>query len=349
MKTTISTVCCTSTAVTKNSRKKRPNSLKSVRITRQKKMPGRLQKKRPSKLSLPQRTQRNKDVEEMLRVLYAGSPGASAKTLKILLDKSALSGEGQNGSACQYKIVGVLTNPPSAQGRHSELIPTDVEKCARDWNESHGYTESDENAIAVFTPEHLDSACRDAIAKVTPDIFVCFAYGHIFGPKFLSSFKLGGINLHPSLLPKYRGCTPVNAAILNCDKETGFSIQKIVLATDEGDILEQKKITLTGTETAESLLNYFAEEGGKSLVKILSSTAQNNELPSSTPQSGVSSYCNMIKKDDGKINWSDTAEKIDAEIRAYTPWPGCFTDAKGVQLRILKARAAEKIAVQDNT
>ncbi|MFA6938419.1 MAG: methionyl-tRNA formyltransferase [Treponema sp.] len=272
----------------------------------------------------------------MLKVLYAGSPEASAKTLALLLNESL-------NEKSNYKIVGVLTNPPSAQGRHKELVPTDVAKCALAWNEAHN-----EN-ISIFTPEHLDSACREEIAKVSPDIFVCFAYGHIFGPKFLSSFKLGGINLHPSLLPKYRGCTPVNAAILNCDKETGFSIQKIVLATDEGDILEQKKITLTGTETAESLLNYFAEEGGKSLVKILSATAEKNELPSSTPQSGASSYCNMIKKDDGKINWSDTAEKIDAEIRAYTPWPGCFTDAKGVQLRILKARAAEKIAVQDNT
>ena len=186
----------------------------------------------------------------MLKVLYAGSPEASAKTLALLLNESL-------NEKSNYKIVGVLTNPPSAQGRHKELVPTDVAKCALAWNEAHN-----EN-ISIFTPEHLDSACREEIAKVSPDIFVCFAYGHIFGPKFLSSFKLGGINLHPSLLPKYRGCTPVNAAILNCDKETGFSIQKIVLATDEGDILEQKKITLTGTETAESLLNYFAEEGGK--------------------------------------------------------------------------------------
>lgn len=272
----------------------------------------------------------------MLRVLYAGSPGASAKTLKILLDKSALSGEGQNGSACQYKIVGVLTNPPSAQGRHSELIPTDVEKCARDWNESHGYTESDENAIAVFTPEHLDSACRDAIAKVTPDIFVCFAYGHIFGPKFLASFKLGGINLHPSLLPKYRGCTPVNQAILNGDRETGYSIQKIALATDEGDIIVQKKIPLDGTETAESLLHLSAEQGADSLHDVLCATAKSGALPPATPQSGEASYCDMIKKEDGKIDWNDSAKKIDARIRAYTPWPGCYTDCNGVQLRILK-------------
>jgi len=271
----------------------------------------------------------------MLKVLYAGSPEASAKTLELLL-KASLNPK------ANYKIVGVLTNPPSTQGRHKDLIPTGVAKCAIAWNEVHN------DNISIFCPVHLDSTCREEISKVAPDIFVCFAYGHIFGPKFLASFRLGGINLHPSLLPKYRGCTPVNAAILNSDKETGFSIQKIVLATDEGDIIAQKKITLTGTETAESLLNYCAEEGGIILSEILISTAEKNELPPSTPQHGESSYCEMIKKEDGKINWNDTAESIDAKIRAYTPWPGCFTEANGVQLRIIKARAAEKIAFQDN-
>jgi len=271
----------------------------------------------------------------VLRVLYAGSPEASAKTLELLL-KDSLTSTAKD----EYRIVGVLTNPPSAQGRHKELIPTEVEKTARLWNETH------DDEIKVFTPEHLDAPCRESIATVHPDIFVCFAYGHIFGPKFLSSFSLGGINLHPSLLPKYRGCTPVNAALLNGDSETGFSVQKISLATDEGDLLVQKKIALTGTETAESLLLLAADQGEKEIAKILRFTAEHDELPPATPQSGEASYCPLIKKEDGAIHWNHSALQIDAQIRAYTPWPGTYTNANGVQLRILKARAAEKIASQ---
>ena len=112
----------------------------------------------------------------MIRVLYAGSPDASAETLRILLEKS---------SSCGFEIAGVLTNPPSAQGRHKTPVPTSVAVLAR------------ENALPVLEPEHLDGACREETAALNPDILVCFAYGHIFGPKFLAMFKMGGINLHP--------------------------------------------------------------------------------------------------------------------------------------------------------
>lgn len=269
----------------------------------------------------------------MLNILYAGSPAASAETLQILLNESLNCSENS-----RYKICAVLTNPPSAKGRHKDLIPTEVAQVAQTWNEAHG------DNIKILTPEHLDSALREELKPLELDMFVCFAYGHIFGPKFLDSFPLGGINLHPSLLPKYRGCTPVNAAILAGDKETGFSIQKMSLGVDEGDLLVQKTTALTGTETAESLLDYFAKEGASSIAEVLRKTAENKTLPEAVPQSGEATYCPLIKKEDGKINWSDSAEKIDSQIRAYTPWPGCVTNFNGNQLKIIKATAASKIA-----
>ena len=134
-----------------------------------------------------------------IKVLYAGSPESSAKTLEILFNKQA---------DCGFQIAGVLTNPPTAKGRHKELTPT---------------------ACGAFEPEHLDTAAREAIAPLQADILVSFAYGHIFGPKFLALFPCGGVNLHPSLLPKYRGCTPVPAAILNRDKQTAISVQTLSL------------------------------------------------------------------------------------------------------------------------
>ncbi len=243
----------------------------------------------------------------------------------------------------EYKVVGILTNPPAAQGRHKDLIPTEVEQFARIWNEARG------DDIKIFTPEHIRQDERDLLSQLKPDIFVCFAYGHILGPKFFSLFQYGGINLHPSLLPKYRGATPINQAILNRDQISGYSLQKMALGVDEGDILTQIEVRLTGTETADLLLKESALYGGTSITTVLRYVAKHHELPVSTPQVGEASYCTQIKKEDGHINWNESAEQIDAKIRAYTPWPGCFTECNGVQLRILKARDANKIAIQDNS
>lgn len=254
-----------------------------------------------------------------MHVLYAGSPEPSAKTLELLFENAAASG---------YRIAGVLTNPPSAQGRHKELIPTPVARFAQEKN------------IPVFTPEHLDAAARGQIAAVNPDILVCFAYGHIFGPKFLSLFKFGGINLHPSLLPKYRGCTPVNAAVLNMDGETGVTVQKIAQGMDEGDILAQETVRLNGLETAGSLLDYSAEHGAVLIRSILKTVAETGMLPPGMPQTGTPSYTGIITKENGRIDWSRTASEIDAQIRAYTPEPGCWTTEKGEPLRILTAHPA---------
>ena len=219
----------------------------------------------------------------MIKILYAGSPEAARITLEKLFDSQ---------TTCGFEIVGVLSNPPSAKGRHKDLIPTPVAAFAT------------QKGIPVFTPEHLDSAARDQIRPLGADLLVCFAYGHIFGPKFLEMFPLGGINLHPSLLPKYRGCTPVPAAILNRDSQTAVTIQTLGLKMDEGDILAQTIVELKGTETGESLLNYSAEEGARLITGLLSETSKNGNLPAGKAQSGEASYTGIITKEDGKINWN---------------------------------------------
>ena len=253
----------------------------------------------------------------MIRILFAGSPEAAKKTLEILSGAQ---------SECGFEIAGVLSNPPSAKGRHKDLIPTPVAALA----ESAG--------IPVLTPAHLDAAAREAVSPLKADLLVCFAYGHIFGPKFLELFPLGGINLHPSLLPKYRGCTPVPAAILNRDKQTAVTIQTLGLKMDEGDILAQTVVDLNGTETGESLLNYSAEEGAKLILEVIKICSSEGKLPEGRPQSGEASYTGIITKEDGRINWTESAEIIDAKIRAYYPEPGCWCVENGQTLRILEAR-----------
>ena len=264
----------------------------------------------------------------MLKILYAGSPEDSALTLKSLLEKSK---DLSNG----FEIVGVLTNPPTAKGRHSELVPTPVAQVAAQWNNSTGST------IKIFEPEHLDSTCRQSVESTGAELLLCFAYGHIFGPKFMALFKFGGMNMHPSLLPKYRGCTPVNAAILAEDDVTGISIQTISPKCDEGDLFFQNKINLNKTETAQSLLTYCAQNCVEPIVESLKFISQNQKLPPLTKQTGDSSYCSMIKKEDGKINWANDVHKIDAQNRAYYPWPGTFTTFNGISLKIIKGKIFE--------
>lgn len=259
----------------------------------------------------------------MVKILYAGSPEAAALTLKILLEKQ---------KECGFEVGGVLTNPPATQGRHKDLIPTPVEVLAR------------ENNLPVFTPEHLDSSLRDEVAPLGCNLLVSFAYGHIFGPKFLGMFSLGGINLHPSLLPKYRGCTPVPAAILNRDEKTAVTVQGLALKMDEGNILSQKVLELKGNETSGSLLFQSAEIGAGLIAELLKKTAASNSLPEGTPQEGEPSYTGIITKADGKIDWTKSALEIDAMLRAYTPEPGIWTMDGNESLKIIEA-----IPVEDDT
>lgn len=269
----------------------------------------------------------------MLKVLYAGSPEASAKTLRLLKEQENLF---------DYKIVGILTNPPSAKGRHKALIPTFVAQTAEEFG------------IPVFSPEHLDSTAREKVLSLGAELLVSFAYGHIFGPKFLELFKFGGINLHPSALPKYRGCAPINAAILNGDRETAFSVQKLDLKMDEGNILSQKIVSLDGTETAGSLLDDAATVGAQMISEILLDVSKNGTLAEGIPQSGTASYTTFIKKEDAKIDWNETAEKIDCKVRAYNPEPIAWTTENSLPLKIISGIPLSKedeknVTVEENS
>ncbi|NLM01158.1 MAG: methionyl-tRNA formyltransferase [Treponema sp.] len=262
-----------------------------------------------------------------MRILFAGSPDIAAVLLNYLLKLQDAS----------FKIVGVLTNPPAPQGRKSTLVPTPVEQVAREYNSSLSDVSK---TVQIFTPDKLDASVREKISQLKCDLLVCFAYGKIFGPKFMALFPFGGINIHPSLLPKFRGCAPIPAAILAMEKETGITIQRLAQEMDCGDILAQKIIPLDGKETSESLLNYCATECCGMIHDILNKIADGKET--STPQKGKASYCSMLKKEDGQINWSKSAKEIDAQIRAFFPWPGAFTKCGENILHIHSAKVYDE-------
>jgi methionyl-tRNA formyltransferase len=239
-------------------------------------------------------------------------------------------------------LAGVLTNPDSLQGRKSVLVPTEISAAATALSaerQGKGFP-----PIVQIKPEKLDAHAREQVAALHCDILISFAYGRIFGPKFLGLFPMGGINIHPSLLPRFRGPSPITAAILARDYETGITIQKLGPEMDAGAILTQERIALTGKETTASLGEIVSVRAAlmlRGLIPALGRGSVNHRF-----QEGEPVYCSLIKKEQGSLDWNLGAEEIDARVRAYDPWPLCFTHWNGEELYILEGRKVTSDSVE---
>ena len=263
------------------------------------------------------------DKKAKIQVIFAGSPGIAVPTLRAL---AALETEGVCG------LAAVLTNPDSAKGRNGKSEPTEVGAAALELD----------TRPKLLKFERLDGNAREEIAALKPDIFVCFAYGKIFGPKFLALFPLGGINVHPSLLPRWRGPAPVQAAILHGDGETGVCVQRIALEIDRGEILARERFPLSGRETALSLGAMAAEKGAALVPALIRRIAAEGRLPPGEKQDEAGAlYSTLITKEMGRIDWNATAVEIDRKIRAFTPWPLCLTRFGESELYLLEGRPFE--------
>jgi methionyl-tRNA formyltransferase len=268
---------------------------------------------------------------EPLRILFAASPAIAVPSLLAVAAGSS-----------SWKLVGLLTNPDKARGRSGRPEPTEAAAALEGWAEKAGLPPA-----AILKPERLGAEARELVSALEPDILVCFAYGRIFGPRFLSLFPLGGINIHPSLLPKYRGASPIQEAILRRDTVTGICIQKLAPEMDTGAIIAQKELVLGGRETSASLGERAGVEAAALLCETLNGIAAAGKVPEGRPQEApldtegdagsLASYCSRIDKNSGIIDWTMSAEEIDALIRAYTPWPLAQTAHKGQILYILEA------------
>lgn len=280
-----------------------------------------------------------------LRILFAGSPAIAVPSLEMIA-AGALEG--------RWVLAGALTNPDSRRGRSDRPEPTDVGAAAQAL--AGRFTGKEEAAgaagerlaapglspPAILAFDTLKAEAREAAAALRPDLLVSFAYGKIFGPRFMALFPLGGINAHPSLLPRYRGASPIQEAILRGDAETGVCVQRIAAEMDTGNILARTVIPLSGTETAASLSETAAVLGAEVLQKVLEqfadALASGEAPPEGLPQRGEASYCGIIGKDAGIIDWEESAAAVAARVRAYNPWPLTRTAHRGRVLHILEAR-----------
>lgn len=247
-----------------------------------------------------------------MRILFAGSAQIAMPALRAI--------------AASHEVVGILTNPESARGRGMERSATPVALAA---------AELPGPRIPVLAFPTLKTEAREAVAALRPELMVTFAYGRIFGPRFLDLFPRGGINIHPSLLPRHRGATPIPAAILARDRETGVCVQRILLELDAGDILASTRIPLDGRETTASLSALAAEVGASLVVEVLDAIRSGAER--AVPQQGTPTWCPLLTKAHGLIDWNASALDIDARIRAFDPWPGAHTWLHGRKLDILEA------------
>ncbi|MBO7094283.1 MAG: methionyl-tRNA formyltransferase [Spirochaetia bacterium] len=245
-----------------------------------------------------------------MKILFAGTPAIAVPTLKALAEN--------------HQVFGVLTNPDRPAGRKNILTPSPVKVCAL------------ELAIPVFQPEKLDEKFISYIKAEGFDTLITFAFGKIFKKDFLDIFSNGAFNIHPSLLPRWRGPAPINAAILAGDKVTGITIQKMALKMDTGDIALQIPFPLDGSETAPELTEFVALKSAE-LIPGFIMALESDSLNYTQQNEAKATYCPMLKKEDGIIDWHESAAAIEREIRAYQPWPGCFTTMSGKTIAITQA------------
>jgi methionyl-tRNA formyltransferase len=254
-----------------------------------------------------------------MRLVFAGTPRFAVPGLEALQK--------------DHEICGVLTAPDRVSGRGKRVTASAVKQKAQALG------------LPLYQPQKLDDAFAAAIKALDATLLVVAAYGVIFKKDFLDIFPLGGINLHPSLLPKYRGPSPIPAVILAGEEKTGVTVQKLALKMDAGDILTQESCTLTGGETTLELSRRLSEQGAELLASAVNAL-ENNTARAHPQNEEEVSYCKLLRKEDGKIDWQKSAAYICRMIRAYDPWPGVYTQFKGTALFFRQGRVYEERAVE---
>jgi len=240
-----------------------------------------------------------------MNILFAGTPQIAVPCLEALVAAG--------------HTVEVLTNQDAVAGRGGRTVPPPVKVRAL------------ELGLCVHQPLKLDASMR-SVFQDRFDLLVSFAYGKIFGPLFLGLFPLGGLNVHPSLLPRWRGPSPLMAALLFRDAQTGISVQKLALKMDSGDVLVRLLRPLDGTETTGTLTDWASQASAPLLLEALRAL-ESGRSTVAQDEAGAT-YCTLTAKDDGRLDWTRSAADLDAQIRACDPWPGAFTGWNGQRLAL---------------
>ncbi|MBU1017550.1 methionyl-tRNA formyltransferase [Patescibacteria group bacterium] len=227
----------------------------------------------------------------------------------------------------RFDVKLVITQADRPAGRSMQMASSPIK------------VKSEELRIKSFQPENINS--EDSLATIRdirPDMIILYAYGQILSRELLDIPKYGSINAHASLLPKYRGASPVQQALLNSDEITGLSIMQMVEKMDAGPVYKQSDLTIKKDDDVLTLTSRLANLTAYEMPDILISIIRGDLEPEPQDDSKAS-YCEKIKKSDGEINWNEDAKTIHAKMRAYAGWPGTFTFWNGKRLKILSGQA----------
>ena len=248
-----------------------------------------------------------------LRVVFMGTPDFSVPALAAL-------------HKAGHEIAAVYSQPPRPKGRGQQVQKSPV----------HMYAE--ENNIPVFTPKTLKTPEAQAeFAAHRADVAIVAAYGLILPKAVLAAPKHGCINIHASILPRWRGASPIQRVIWAGDSETGITLMQMDEGLDTGPMIAIEKIAITEKTTTPSLHDELSALGGKMIAQALANLESSGKL-SATPQNDdETTYAPLLKKEDGKIDWTNSAAVIDRQIRALNPWPGTWTEFEGRRIKILAA------------
>ena len=247
-----------------------------------------------------------------MKVIFMGTPDFAVETLEAVIQAG-------------HEVALVVTQPDKPKGRGNAMQASPVKECAL----AHG--------IEVYQPKKIrEQECVDYLAGFGADIFVVAAFGQILSQALLDMPKYGCINVHASLLPKYRGAAPIQWAVINGEQTTGVTIQQMDIGIDTGDIIAQEALTLAADETGGSLFDKLAAVGASLCVKAMEQIASGTATR--TPQDeSAATHTSMICKDFGHIDWNKSAREIERLIRGLNPWPSAYTHLDGKTLKIWKA------------
>lgn len=249
-----------------------------------------------------------------LKIVFMGTPDFSAEVLSAL--------------AAEHDVAAVVTGPDKPVGRGYTLTPSPLKVRAM------------ELGIPVLQFGKVSRDGLEAVAALKPDLGVTAAFGQILSDGFLALFPEGVINVHASLLPKYRGASPIQWAVLNGDNETGVTIMRTVKEVDAGDILLQKRTPIGEKETAGTLFDRLAVLGGEALCEAVR-LIESGEAVYTPQDASAATHCSMISKADGKIDFGKTAAELDRFVRGMTPWPSAWFDYGGGSVKVFRAERAE--------
>mgnify|MGYP000872340837 CR=1 FL=1 len=248
------------------------------------------------------------------RIVFMGSPDFALPSLRLL--------------AKNYDVVGVITQPDRASGRGRELKSPPVKILAGELN------------LPILQPEKLKEATEE-IKTWNPDVIIVAAFGQILKKEILDLPKFGCINVHASLLPRWRGAAPINAAILAGDEETGVTIMKMDVGLDTGDMLSKKSIRLNPDDTAGSVFQALSTLGAELLIETLPKIFDGSITPQPQPDEGAT-YAPMLKKEDGKLDFNHSIYEIERRVRAMNPWPSAWFEWNGNLLKVMRVGVSEK-------